>query len=58
MQEQEYKELLAKAEANVEHMEQVVEKYESQIDRLSQMAKARKDGVKVRLSQSYLPPLP
>jgi len=40
MEEQEFKELLEKAEANVKHMEDVVEKYKSQEGRLQQKAEA------------------
>jgi len=43
MQEQQYKELLAKAEANLEHMEDVVEKYQSKLDRTRETAKAALD---------------
>merc|ERR1712223_413698 len=50
MQEQEYMELLAKAQANVEHMEDVVEKYQSKLERIRTTAEAALD-VQHSLSQ-------
>merc|ERR1719430_1990303 len=43
MQEQEYKELLEKAKASLEHMEAVVEEYESQLERITEMADASEE---------------
>ena len=56
MQEQEYMELLAKAQANVEHMEDVVEKYQSKLERIRTTAEAALD-VQHSLSQQLQPML-